>query len=404
MILKETLRNIVKSQHSDLSSYEYGVPRELLQHIDLNLPYAFILSGVRRCGKSTLMHQIIKNIKNYNYFNFEDTRTVSFDVGDFQKLNDIFTEEYGNSNSYFFDEIQNVPRWEIFVRSMLDRKKTVIITGSNASLLSKELGTRLTGRHLRFELFPFSFREMLTLINEKSGIGSFEFYFNNGGFPEYLKYSKTEILQELLNDIIARDIVVRYKLRSSKIIKEMAIYFLSNVGKEFSYNSLKKTFELGSTNTVINFISYFENCYLLFTVPMFDYSFKKQLIKPKKAYSIDNGLSSVNTVSFSSDKGRMLENMVFLNLRRMYKSIFYFKKKNECDFIVKEKGRIVLALQVCYELHEDNKQREIDGLLEALEMFKLKRGLILTYNCEDEFKISNKVINVKPVWKWLLKM
>ncbi len=401
MILKATLKQIVKNQKSDLLLFEYGVERECLNQIDFNLPHALMLSGVRRCGKSTLLHQLMERINNYCYFNFEDTRIINFEPDDFQKLDEILLEEYQRNDYYFFDEIQNVQKWEIFVRSMLDKQKKFIITGSNASLLSKELGTRLTGRHLRYELFPFSFKEMLAFTDLKPSTESFEKYLQQGGFPEYLKYNKSEILQELLNDIIARDIIVRHKLRETKIVKEMALYLLTNVGKEFSYNSLKRIFNLGSTNSALSFVSYFEDSYLMFTVPKFDYSLKKQIINPKKVYSIDNGLSNVNSASFSSDRGRMLENIVFLQLRRKYKDIFYFKEENECDFLVKERNKIISAIQVCYELHEDNKKREIDGLLNPLSEFNLENGLILTYNQEDEFKINGKVLTVKPAWKWL---
>lgn len=403
MILKETLRKIVKSQREELESFDVGVERECLNKLDLKLPYALVLSGVRRCGKSTLLHQLMKKTDGFYYLNFEDTRAVNFETGDFQKLNEIFREEYGDCNQYFFDEIQNVERWELFVRSMLDKKKRFVITGSNASLLSRELGTRLTGRHLRYELFPFSFKEMTALANTKPTLNSFGRYLSKGGFPEYLKYNKPEILRELLNDIVERDIVVRHGLRDSKVVKGMALYLLTNVGKEFSYTGLKKIFGLGSTNTVISFISYFEDSYLLFTVPKFDYSLKKQLINPKKVYSIDNGLSSVNSVSFSSDRGRMLENCVFLHLRKRHKGIFYFKGKNECDFVVKEKGKITSAVQVCYELHEENKERELNGIVEAAAKFKLTDGLVLTFNQDDKFKIGGKRIIVKPVWKWLLE-
>jgi len=403
MILKETLREVVKSQQLDLSSLEYGVQRESLNQINLNLPYALILSGIRRCGKSTLLRQLMKKIGKFYYFNFEDTRAASFEADDFKKLNDIFSEEYGDCDYYGFDEIQNVQRWERFVRSMLDRKKKFVITGSNASLLSKELGTRLTGRHLRYELFPFSFKEMLALREKKAGIDSFEEYLSKGGFPEYLKYGKADILRELLDDIIARDIVVRYGLRSSKTVKEMSLYLLTNVGKEFSYNNLKKIFSLGSVNSAISFVSYFEDSYLLFTIPKFDYSLKKQLVNPKKVYSIDNGLSSVNSTSFSSDKGRMLENAVFLHLRKKYKDIFYFNRKGECDFLVKENGKISSAIQVCYDLNDENKKREFDGIVEALKEFKLSGGLVLTYNQEDELRIDGKRVLLKPVWKWMLE-
>lgn len=402
MILKETLRNIVKSQRGNLDLAEASVEREALQEIDVKVPLALVLSGIRRCGKSTLLKQLIKRVKEFYYFDFEDPRTVNFEVEDFQKLEEVFLEEYGNKSYYFFDEIQNVQKWELFVRALLDKKKYVIITGSNASLLSKELGTRLTGRHLQFELFPFSYKEFLVLTNRKEGINSFEEYFINGGFPEYLKLNKANILQRLFNDILIRDIAIRHKVRNLKILREMALYLLTNVGKEFSYNNLKKTFNLGSTNSVISFVSYFEDSYLFFTVPKFDYSLKKQIVNPKKIYSIDSGLINVDSASFSQDKGKVLENIVFIYLRKKHKDIFYFQKKGECDFLVKDGAKITAAIQVCYEFNEDNKNREINGLSEALEKFSLTEGLILTYSQDDKFSIKGKKIRVIPVWKWLL--
>lgn len=402
MILKENLRSIVKSQRDDLALLEEGIEREALKQIDIKIPFALVLSGIRRCGKSTLLRQLMKKVKGFYYFNFEDPRAVNLEISDFQKIDEIFLEEYGKQNYYFFDEVQNLTKWELIVRALLDKKKYVIITGSNASLLSKELGTRLTGRHIRHELFPFSFGEFLTLINEKPSLGSFEEYFTKGGFPEYLKIKRAEILQELFNDIITRDIAVRYKIRNLKIIKEMALYLLTNIGKEFSYNALKKIFNLGSINSAISFVSYFQDSYLLFTIPKFDYSLKKQLINPKKAYSIDNGLSSVNSASFSEDKGKMLENIVFINLRRRYKDIFYFRENRECDFVIKEGTKIKESIQVCYDLNGDNQEREVNGLIESLEKFNLNKGLILTYKQEDELKIKNKKIKILPVWKWLI--
>jgi len=401
MILKETLRAIVKSQRKDLTESEIGITREKLNDIDLSLPFALVISGTRRCGKSTLLRQLIKKKNNFYYFNFEDPRTAAFEVNDFQKLNDIFIEEYGKADCYFFDEIQNAEKWELFVRQMLDKKMHFVLTGSNASLLSKELGTRLTGRHLRFELFPFSFKEFLKLTKSNASNASFKVYLDSGGFPQYLKNKRSEILHELLNDIITRDIVIRHKLRNPKIVKEIAVYLLTNIGKEFSYRSLKETFELGSTNTAIFLISCFEDSYLLFTVPRFSYSLKNQIRNPKKIYSVDNGLSAVNSASFSEDKGRMLENLVFLHLRKKYKNIFYFREKYECDFLVGEKNKIIAAIQVCYDLNDDNRDREIEGLDEAIKKLNLKEGLILTFNQEDKLFTSNKRIIIKPVWKWL---
>jgi len=401
MISKEELRKIVRMQREDVLTFEKGIERE--NKIKPNLAFALIISGVRRCGKSTLLRQFIRKIKGFYYFNFEDPKASGFELADFERLDEIFIEEYGNQNYYCFDEIQNVEKWEIFVRNLLDRKKYVLITGSNASLLSKELGTKLTGRHLTNELFPFSFKEFLKLTGRNPNIKSFHEYFLKGGFPEYLKLNKSEVLEELLSDILIRDISVRHGIRNLKTLKQMAIYLLTNVGKEFSYNSLKEIFKLGSINSVISFISYFEDSYLLFTVPKFDFSFKKQIVNPKKIYSIDNGISNINSASFSEDKGRMLENLVFITLRHKNQDIFYFQENNECDFLIRKGVKIIDAIQVCYEINKENQDREINGLIEAMNKFKLKECLILTYNQEDKFVIEDKVIKVIPVWKWLLE-
>jgi predicted AAA+ superfamily ATPase len=403
MILKETLRNIVKAQREDLASYEYGTEREMLGEIELDIPFAIVISGIRRCGKSTLLRQVMKKTGKPHYvLRFEDPRAEKFGLGDFEKLDEVFREEYGDGGYYFFDEIQNVQGWEIFIRKMLDKKKRFLITGSNASLLSKELGTRLTGRHLNMELYPFSFKEFLAFSGKKAGIDSFEEYFRKGGFPEYLTFGRVDILQELFEDIIERDIVVRHGLKSAKVIKELALYLMTNVGKEFSYHNLKKIFGLGSVNSAIEYVSYMEDSYLLFTVQKFDYSLKKQLVNPKKVYSVDNGLSAANSVSFSADRGRMLENLVFLSLRRQGAGVNYFRERGECDFVTVERKAVTSAIQVCYQLTEDNREREINGLIEALEKFGMKEGLVLTYDQKDEIKAAGKKISLQPVWEWLL--
>lgn len=403
MVLKEELRNIVRAQRKDVLLVNETIKREKLKEVKVEESFAIILSGVRRCGKSTLLRQMIQDSKTFYYFNFEDPSAVNFKLSDFETLNQVFNEEYGESKYYFFDEVQNVEKWELFVRAMLDKGNYFVITGSNASLLSRELGTRLTGRHLNYELFPFSFGEFLKLKDKKPNIESFQEYFTNGGFPQYLKSGRAESLQDLFNDIITRDISVRHKIRNLKSLKEMAVSLITNVGKEFSYNSLKKTFGLGSVNSAISFVSFFEDSYMLFTISKFDYAIKKQIINPKKVYSIDNGFSTVNSASFSKDFGKMLENMVFLALRRKYKEIFYFQETRECDFVIKEDVKINQAIQVCYDLTEENKERELTGLSEAMEKFKLKEGLILTYNQEEKIKVNDKIITVLPVWKWLLE-
>jgi len=403
MITKEILKEILKSQKEEiLKRTSRIVKREKEKEIKLLPGIALVICGIRRCGKSTLQKELIKN-KKVPYFNFEDTRLVGFEVSDFNRLLEVFKEEYPETGEYFFDEIQNISGWEIFVRSLLDRKNKVLITGSNASLLSKELGTRLTGRHINLELFPFSFKEYLDLEKKKASAESFEDYLDEGGFPEYLTFKKSELLQEVLLDVIVRDIANRYKIRNTKTLKEMAIFLISNVSKEFSYNNLRKILNLGSTNSVISFMSYFEEAYLLFPLPKFSYSLKKQLVNQKKIYAIDNGIIKYNSKSFSPDKGKLLENLVFIALRRVFKEIFYFREENECDFVFRDKERKMQAVQVCWKLDSENQDREIKGLIEVMNKFKLKQGLILTYDQDDEFNIENKKIIVKSVWKWMLE-
>ena len=403
MILKETLRKIVQSQKQEMGLRNIGIKRELLEKVSLSVPHAIIISGIRRCGKSTLLRQIMKGIKSYNYFNFEDSRAIGFEISDFEKLDEVFIEENNGSDYYFFDEVQNIDGWERFVRRLLDNKKKCIITGSNASLLSKELGTKLTGRHLTYELFPFSYNEMLSFTGLKPSLLSFVDYFKKGGLPEFVEYGKNEMLQELFEDVLVRDVIARHRLKEPKVVKQLALFLLTNIGKKVSYNKLREYLNLGSPNTAISYVGFFEDGYLFFVLPKFDYSFRKQLIGPKKIYAIDTGLANANSASFSEDNGRILENIVFLHLRRNYKRIFYFSGKQECDFIIVEKDKVRQAIQACYELNEENKDREINGLIEAMVQLKLKEGLILTYSQDDHFAIQGMSIIVKPVWKWLLE-
>ncbi|MBS4032928.1 MAG: ATP-binding protein [Ignavibacterium sp.] len=401
MILKTTLTEVVKSQRDSFLNTDMGVQREILKDIKLTPGVATVITGIRRAGKSTLLRQLINNKSLFNYLNFEDVKIFGFDLRDFVRLEEVFSES-GNSDLFFFDEIQNVDGWERYIRTLLDKRKTVIITGSNASLLSRELGTRLTGRHRSIEIYPFSFNEFLSLKKAKPYIKLFDNYFTSGGFPLFLNEPDEAVLQELFNDIIARDITVKYSLRNSKLVKELALNLILNVGKEFSYQKLKKNYSIGSVNTVISLVGYYEESYLLFTVPQFDYSLKKQQVNAKKIYCVDNGLINSNSVSFSSDAGKKLENLVFVQLKRMGSDVFYFSKDTECDFIARFPNKQLKTYQVCFSLTEDNKDREINGLLEALRHIKQKEGIILTYDQKDEFEVDGNKVIVMPVWEWLL--
>ena len=400
MITRETLKDVIVSQREFLERMDQGTPRET--KIGIEESFATIITGIRRCGKSTFLNQLLKKRRVGYYLNLEDPRLEGFELQDFNRADGIMKELYGKDGVYFFDEIQNVDMWERFIRYLIDRKERVVITGSNASLLSRELGTRLTGRHLQVEMFPFSFREFLALTNKAPSEESFSEYLYAGGFPEYLKKQNPPILHELLSDVVMKDIAVRFGLKNTGMLKKIAIHLISNTGKVFSFNSIKKMFGIKSVQSVIDYVSYFEDAYLLFTVPRFSYSYRQQIVNPKKAYSVDNGLSSNNSASFSKDEGRMLENAVFLGLRRRFKDIFYFQGNHECDFVIRERGRITHAIQVCLDFNEENKDREVNGLLEALKELKLDGGLILTQKQEDEFQVDGKRITVKPAWKWLL--
>jgi uncharacterized protein len=398
MIRKEQFKDILITQKP--KKQEGEIQRDLLEALP-QTSFVTIITGIRRCGKSTLLKQIMRTKEQFLYVNLEDQRLFNFELEDFMRLEEAYTELYGEPQYYFFDEIQEVDAWEKYIRHLHDKQKKVFITGSNASLLSKELGTKLTGRHMSKTLFPFSYKEFLRFKKSKPSTQSFTAYLEKGGFPSYLQEENKEILQQVFKDILYRDIIVRFQIRNEKALEQVALFLISNIGKKFSYTKLASHFGIGSTNSVIEYISHFEKSYILFTIPKFDYSLKKQQINPKKAYAIDLGLAQANSLSFTEDKGRMLENLVFLELKRKGNEVFYFEGKKECDFVIKQQGAITNAIQACYELTKENEQREIDGLIEALHTLNLKEGMILTYNQEDKLQKEGKTIHIKPVWKWL---
>jgi predicted AAA+ superfamily ATPase len=229
-------------------------------------------------------------------------------------------------------------------------KYDISLTGSNASILSREMGTHLTGRHISKELFPFSFEEYLDFSKSSAGLEAANEYLDRGGFPAYLKSGYPEVLTEVLNDIIYRDISVRFGVRNHQALQRLAIYLISNVGKRITANSLLKLMPVASTSTMMEYLNYFENAYLVFFVQKFSYSYRKQIQNPRKVYAIDTGLVFVNSISHSQDRGRRFENMVFLSLRRKYSEIFYFSERGECDFVVCQKGKPKLLIQACVQL------------------------------------------------------
>lgn len=419
---KSLLKEIVLEQEKDRQDIDAGIPRAALSIASRHatLPHAVVVSGVRRSGKSTLLNQIISDLykKGVYYFNFEDERLVDFDVDDFNHLYEVFLELYGDKKIFFFDEVQNVPQWEVFVRRMQGKGCKFFITGSNASLLSKELGTKLTGRNVNVELFPFSFMEFLSfkgfqlsknglsLTSERAAIKKyFAEYLKYGGMPEYLKYQDTTLLKRLYEDILYRDIVARYGIKQVKPLRELGLYLLSNIGGTFSYNNLKNVLGLGSMNTIKRYADFMENSYLIFLVSKFSYSLKQQFVSLKKIYCIDNGLSEAVAFQFSKNKGKFLENLVFLELRRKFQEIYYYKTTNnlEVDFLFKSGKNDLKLIQVADNLdNEKTRQRELNALEKAMDELKLKTALILTEDTEEEIVLKGKVLMVKPIYKWLL--
>jgi len=420
---KTVLKEVILEQERDRPSSDAGIPRAVLNKAlkyDA-LPHAVVVSGIRRCGKSTLLRQILeRHYKTGVYsFNFEDERLIEFTADDFNGLYEVFLELYGEKKVFFFDEIQNIPKWEVFVNRMQVKGFKFFLTGSNASLLSRELGTRLTGRNINIELFPFSFAEFLafkgfqlssdsmSLTIQRAAIKKhFAEYLRHGGMPEYLKFQEPDLLKRVYEDILYRDIVARYGIKQVKPLRELGLYFLSNLGTTFSYNNLARVLGVRSMNTIKAFTDYLENSYLIFLVKKFSYSLKEQLVAQKKVYCIDNGLADSVAFQFSKNKGRFLENLVFLELRRKFTEIYYYKTANdlEVDFLIRSGSKDPSLIQVADNLdHEKTRQREVKALFMAMDELKLETSLILTEDTEEEIRQDGKVIVVKPVYKWLLE-
>lgn len=420
MLSKEQLKQIFIDQKKSILKKPLGIEREILTEINkkTKLPHIMVLTGLRRSGKSTLLRQIIKKHyqdNNFYYINFEDERLFNFNAENFNEMYEVLLELFGKQKTFFIDEIQNIENFELFVRRFYDNGFKFYITGSSAKLLSRELGTKLTGRHLNLIVTPFSFKEFLKfkkidfskkiIYNTEDKITlkkHFEEYLFKGGMPEFIKFNEKEILTRIYEDIINKDIIVRYNVKNIIQLRELYQYLITNLANKFNYNNLNKILGIKSPHTTKKFISHLVETYFIQIINKFDYSLKKQIKSEKKPYVLDNGFVSIIALKFTEDKGWLLENLVFNNINKDFE-ITYFEDKYECDFILSKQKNIMQAIQVCWELTPENKEREIKGLTTALKKFKLKQGLILTKDQEYDFQKDNKRIIVKPVWKWLLE-
>ena len=413
--MKQLLKDIIIDQKSFLPSKKTIIrsfPEKYLNNEEI-----IIISGVRRCGKSVLLQQIRDRLPQKDYFfNFDDDRLGNFTVENFQQLYEVFIELYGEQNYFYFDDIQNIAGWEHFAKRLYNSGKKVFITGSNARMLSKELGTYLTGCYIAIELYPFSFsefldfREQLHLLGDISGTiargeiqSAFNDYLKQGGFPIYLRSEDGIVLKTLYDNILYKDVMVRNQIVNEREVKELVYYTVSNIGKPLTYTSLAKVIGVKNPTTVKNYLEYIENTYLLFSLSKLDYSVKAQLRNPKKVYAIDNALVSRLGFHFSGEEGRLLENMVYIELRRRGGEIFYHNSGSaECDFVVRDGFRVVQAIQACYLLgSSDTREREIRGIQDAMDTYQLLEGTIITNTHEEELKYGNKMIHILPAWKWL---
>jgi predicted AAA+ superfamily ATPase len=412
MIDLSTLETTIFEQRELFAKENNFVPRLVNQQECVDTEQIVVISGVRRSGKSVLLRQFAENFADYRYMNFEDERLINFEVGDFANLM-LLWQKQGDFRTIFLDEIQNVPQWERFVRRIFNEGYKIFITGSNSKLLSGELATHLTGRHKTIELFPFSFAEFLmlrqipfqnikTTADKARLLAAFDEYLSGGGFPYYCKTGERDFLTLLYNNILYKDVLFRFAIREKRTFREVANFAMTNVSKEFSYENIAKTLKIKTNTTVKNYLENMEEAYLVFTLPKYDFSLKKQYTSNKKVYVIDNGLRNNVAFHFLDDNGKLLENAVFLELKRRGGDIYFHKDKRECDFLVQRQTKITEAIQVCSILNESTREREYGGLLEAMNYYNLDRGTIITNNQFSVEQIDNKTIEIIPAWKWCI--
>ena len=413
---KTKLYELLNEQQELFSKEEELIKREISLESYLRGNEIVIITGIRRCGKSTLLKIISNKInKKKIYVNFDDIRFTDFKIENFQDIENFAKEMHhiGSEVVFFFDEIQNIPSWERWVNNLFAKKIKVFVTGSNSSLLSSEISTFLTGRNKVLKLYPFSFKEFLRFKgiqeNPKTSderiilMGAFEEYFEKGGFPLIIKNNDLELSKQYFEDILNKDIIQRYNIKKIKEIKELILYLLSNVGKIYSYSTLKAISGIKSLSMIKNYIEYMKGVFLASTINRFDYSLKKQKVSSSKFYVLDNSFLKTVAFNFMENIGQRLENLVFIELLKEDFDVYYHLDKKECDFVVKKGLKITQAIQVCLNLENPmTKKREIEGILEAMQKYSLKEGIILTLDKEGEENINGRKIIIEPVWKWML--
>lgn len=425
---KDILRGIIRDFHIE--------PLPDLFDRDLEVPLfsgkIISLVGVRRSGKTSLLLNSIGKLKKQGldikkvlYLNFEDER-LDLKTEELDLLLQAYRELYPDldlkESCLFFDEIQNIKNWEKFVRRVYDSiTKNIFITGSNSRFLSSDIATSLRGRALSYEVFPLSFREYLHF--HKVGIdldssrsvakinNKLHKYLDNGGFPEVINYEdklREKVLQEYFNVMIYRDIVERYEIRNAAVLKFFIKRVLTSATKQLSvntiYNELKSSGIKIGKNQLYEYMEACQSIYLAFVLNKFAHKFVSRELGERKVYCIDNGLLNAVNFRFSEDKGKAMEQVVFLEMKRRGKEIYFYRERYECDFVVKEGNRVSEVLQVSQSLaDEKTKKRELRGIVDACKEFRLKKGIIITSSASEEFEVEKIKIHAVPLYLWLLK-
>lgn len=391
-----------------------------------------IITGARRSGKSFIMRQMAKHLiasgvdkKNILIVNFEDPGFVGLSTKLLGQIFDAYLEFRSPKGEIyvFLDEVQEVPRWEKWVRMMQELDKAnMVVSGSNAKLLGGELATVLTGRHLDVTVMPLSFKEFLKFKNLKIKDNLdliskdievkrlLQEFLEFGSFPVVvLEEKKAETLLDYYDDVVNKDLIKRYKIRKTEEIKGLIKFYLSNISSPITFASSGEFLKM-SAETTERFSDYLETSYLMFFLKRFSYKFKEQEKSPRKVYAVDTGVANIIGFRFSANLGRLAENLVFLELKRRsysnpWMEIYYWKSlaQEEVDFLVKEDAKVKELIQVCWDIRDINtKKRETKALLKAMDEFKLKKGLIITEDYEGEEKVNGKKIQYVTLRRWLL--
>ncbi len=429
----ERLKEIILDRQE--SVLEPGTPRRLEY---ASMPRkASVFIGVRRCGKSTFMAQQMERLlaegaprQSFLYLNFFDDRLHELRQGKLERIMEawfaLYPEKKGREKTYcFFDELQMLPGWESFVeRLMREENCEVFITGSSAQMLSREIATQMRGRALTWELFPFSFREYLDFhgVDGDAPLSTrrrlliqraFDDYWERGGFPEVAGVERSlriKLHQEYFNALLFRDLIERHDVAHPKAVTDLAYWLIDNTASLYTINRLTGYLKsLGHTApkaTVSSYLDWFEDAYFFFTVRLFDASLARSHANPKKIYCVDHALITSTSSGVLVNSGHLLENLVFMALRRVTSEIYYLRTRNgrEVDFIARLPDRSRLLVQVCESLVEPaTRKREVTALAEAMQEQGLSRGVIVTRREEEQIDLANGTIEVLPAWRFLLR-